>query len=152
MVQIFSKLMFPNNISRRIYFSVNLVFRCKDVVKRDKCYPSFYSKVSRCFHFFGSWAIPLWQEDLRHGRISITYCWRRTRANTRKRLNAQRATAQCSADAQTGQTGRVYRSDRLSPSRPAVRPTNVAREGPVGAGARRVVIGSAGHLERTQSM
>ena len=66
-------------------------------------------------------------------------CWRRTRANTRKRLNAQRATARCSADAQTGQTGRVYRSDRLSPGRPAARPMNVAREGPVGAGARRVV-------------
>ena len=77
-------------------------------------------------------------------------CWRRTRANTRKCLNAQRATAQCSADAQTGQTGRVYRSDRLSPGRPAVKPTNVAWEGPVGAGIRRVVLRSAVHLERPQ--
>ena len=51
--------------------------------------------------------------------------------------NAQRATAQRNADAQTGQTGRVYRSDRLSSGRPAARPTNVAREGPVGVGERR---------------
>ena len=58
--------------------------------------------------------------------------------------------AQRSADAQTGQTGWVYRSDRLSPGRPAAKPTNVAREGPVGAGARMVVLGSAGHLERPQ--
>ena len=45
----------------------------------------------------------------------------------------------------------------LRPVRPVVtgqaggEPTNVAREGPVGAGARRVVLGSAGHLERPQS-
>jgi len=43
---------------------------------------------------------------------------------------------------QTGQTGQVYRSDRLSPGRPVAKPTNVAREGPVVAGARRVVLKS----------
>ena len=78
-------------------------------------------------------------------------CCHRTRANTRKCLNAQRATARCSADAQTGQTGRVYRSDQLSPGRPAAKPSNVAQEETVGADTRRVVLGSAGHLERPQS-
>jgi len=63
--------------------------------------------------------------------------WRRTRANTRKRLNAQRATAQCSADAQTGQTGGG--TNECCPGR--------TRR----AGARRVVLESAGHLERLQT-
>ena len=49
-----------------------------------------------------------------------------------------------------GQIGHGDRSDRFA-GEERRSATNVAREGPVGAGARRVVLGSAGHLERPQS-
>ena len=73
------------------------------------------------------------------------------RINTRTHSNVRREeAARCSASC-------VDRSDRsLGAVRPVVagrtvmKPTNVSPERPVGAGARRVVLGSAGHLERSQ--
>jgi hypothetical protein len=64
----------------------------------------------------------------------------------------------CAASDGTMQRRCSDRSDRSGiPVRPVVagqadgEPTNVAREGPVGAGTRRVVLGLAGHLECPQS-
>ena len=74
------------------------------------------------------------------------------RINTRTHSNVRREeAARCSASC-------VDRSDRflgavrpVAAGRTVTKPTNVSPGRPVGAGARRVVIGSAGHLERPQS-
>ena len=74
------------------------------------------------------------------------------RINTRTHSNVRREeAARCSASC-------VYRSDRslgavrpVAAGRTVTKPTNVSPGRPVGAGARRVVLGSAGHLERPQS-
>ena len=71
------------------------------------------------------------------------------RINTRTHSNVRREeAARCSASC-------VYRSDRslgavrpVAAGRTVTKPTNVSPGRPVEAGARRVVLGSAGHLER----
>jgi hypothetical protein len=58
--------------------------------------------------------------------------------------------APCSTSAGTGQIGLGDRSDR-SPESPAVDQRTPTREGPVGAGASWVALGSVDHLERPQT-
>ena len=72
------------------------------------------------------------------------------RINTRTHSNVRREeAARCSASCVDWSLGAVR---PVAAGRTVTKPTNVSPGRPVGAGAHRIVLGSAGHLERPQSM